>query len=569
MMVGNPNQGRNTTLEITNLTILPSRGAKPDFAGKVPSEAEFEPKAPGAKGLAPPGPEPPPKAHQKPLGEEGAIREPNAPTQNLDFSPKLFPNSHADTAEEIGFELGTAFPAEDAKPTPFPKEYAPGFSLAAIAVMGPIVVPSETADAMPIFEAAFRPGAEIEEALPTMPASKPGFALAVPNPEGKFASADPGKLVADICPAHEPATRGDGTQGKPSVRNSSEELPIRSREEASPAEAPEVLPTRGERMAKLTSSDEELARVLKVHTEDSPVPIPQVPSRAEALKMRLADPANESSAAGEALSAKAKAADPEGPIAEISAVPQGEKVSPRTKSAAGDDSPMPKENGGKPVDKSQFEDEPAWVSAQNETDGALPVRTKSSKRNILIDPKLDPLTMKADAPAPVGAPAGPEKSPTVVKETAKPVPDLSVAQRESVIRQVVDRVESLAASNPRQNVTIHLDPKDFGSITLIVKRSGSEVDAEFYASHDAVRQALETNKSGLQSGLEQRGVQLNSMTVGSELSHGSGRQEQAARDAAEAHRQFMPRPERSEAPTHSLEAMRHLTRRVTGVDLWI
>jgi flagellar hook-length control protein FliK len=157
---------------------------------------------------------------------------------------------------------------------------------------------------------------------------------------------------------------------------------------------------------------------------------------------------------------------------------------------------------------------------------------------------------------------------TLASDNAPQKPDLNPKQADEVVRQVLDRIDALAASRSGRKVTIHLDPKEFGSITLVVGRRGGEVDAEIYASNDRVRQALELNRPNLAAGLDQRGIQLSSMTVGSQLPHGSGRQEQELHDMARHQHQNLSRFEKTETTTLSIDAIRGLARKTSGVDLW-
>jgi hypothetical protein len=147
--------------------------------------------------------------------------------------------------------------------------------------------------------------------------------------------------------------------------------------------------------------------------------------------------------------------------------------------------------------------------------------------------------------------------------------DWQPKQTDAALRQIADRIETLAIKAASRKVTIQLDPGDFGSITLLVRqRPGAEVEAEIYASHEGVRQALHANQKTLAHGLEQRGIVLQSLSVGGEPFQGSARQERQAQDFVPS-RSFAPPAPRLAATPLSLESARAMTRKAAGLDLWI
>lgn len=544
-------------MEILNLINLPSAGAKKDFGGKAPPKLEFEPKSPGAKAQAPPGPEPPPKAIDEPLGEEGAIREPIAPTQDLDFSPQPPPKTNSDGLATPNFDLAKALTSDEGEVNQLPKELVHGLVLAAVASMGPIVVPMK--DSPPEISEVAIPLSATAAETPS-PRSTPTLEWVNQAPELTPTGQGPDKRIADECPASDPPRRGDVQQPAPESSDRMLNRGVPTKDAPPPSGDTTQTPNSNRRDRKI-GDEPEVVKVEVRPEKERPSNLTESVKTAEAAaklkhsvqpeeskpegKLDAPDPAGET--AGRPVPTKPSE---HGPFREESKDPGKWRQS---------DAQIQPKSGGK---------EPAAGPLRVEHGGSE--RAKRSIPSLEIDPKLDLTSLKpvSESPNP-GTVLTPVKPALEAATPVKATPELALAQRESVIRQVIDRVESLAAG-ARQNVTIHLDPKDFGSITLVVKRSGTEVEAEFYASHDAVRQALETNKNGLQSSLEQRGVQLSSMTVGSELPNSSGRQEQASKEAAQqAQRQFTPRSERNEVPTYSLDAMRNLTRRASGVDLWI
>ncbi|MBS1717940.1 MAG: flagellar hook-length control protein FliK [Armatimonadetes bacterium] len=127
---------------------------------------------------------------------------------------------------------------------------------------------------------------------------------------------------------------------------------------------------------------------------------------------------------------------------------------------------------------------------------------------------------------------------TTASTTGTQPAGLSQAQNLQVVRQVSDRIELLAAAKPRGAVTVHLAPADLGTVTLEIKSVGNLVDAKISASHDHVRNALEQSKQALAQNLQQKGYQLQSVSVGAETSSSTysdrsgGNQPQASKNGS-------------------------------------
>lgn len=135
-------------------------------------------------------------------------------------------------------------------------------------------------------------------------------------------------------------------------------------------------------------------------------------------------------------------------------------------------------------------------------------------------------------------------------------------QVREVLRQVEDRIEFLAAARPKKGVTIHLEPRELGTITLNIVQRGSEVEAKVDASLPAVREALAESRHEVTRAMESRGLQLN-VSVGSD-SHGQWDQakpQQNHRGQVAAHHDERPVPDENQT---------RATRRAgRDVDLWI
>ncbi len=150
---------------------------------------------------------------------------------------------------------------------------------------------------------------------------------------------------------------------------------------------------------------------------------------------------------------------------------------------------------------------------------------------------------------------------------------LSASNRSLVIRQVADRIELLAASRPSSGVVIHLEPRDLGSITLVVKSQGDSVDAQLYASHDHVRSALQQSHAQLGQSLQQRGIQLGSVSVGAQADFSHGPNNPSANS-----NEGQPKPafnsNHSQNNRNLIQEARSLdevraVRRTAGMDIWI
>lgn len=145
-----------------------------------------------------------------------------------------------------------------------------------------------------------------------------------------------------------------------------------------------------------------------------------------------------------------------------------------------------------------------------------------------------------------------------------------------VVKQVADKLHMLAAARPRNGVTIHLNPQDLGSITVVVKSIGRVVDTQLAASDPRVREALDQNQTRLIEAMDSRGFHLQTVTVSQQSGHStqqestknwqqqSQQQNQSQSGHSHGHRGHGER--QFEAPA---ARMRALVRRGEGVDLSI
>lgn len=149
---------------------------------------------------------------------------------------------------------------------------------------------------------------------------------------------------------------------------------------------------------------------------------------------------------------------------------------------------------------------------------------------------------------------------------------LNAVETASVLKQVADRLEMLAAAKPKDGVTIQLDPGDLGQIILKVKGAGNDVSAEITAQHDGVRQALEQNKAQLSQNLEGKGLNLNQVTINTSTDAKQGFAD------AQTRQQMPTQPNNNNNRTAfgneatgvvwGADQIRNYSRKATGVDLF-
>ena len=114
-------------------------------------------------------------------------------------------------------------------------------------------------------------------------------------------------------------------------------------------------------------------------------------------------------------------------------------------------------------------------------------------------------------------PLPPPEAPSLARTSATERPDEGVQRpsvdRHLVVRQVADRIESLVAARPKDGVTVHLEPRDLGTLTLVVKGLSHALDVQVTASDDRVRQSLDASRPELVQALLPRGIELREMRI--------------------------------------------------------
>lgn len=139
-----------------------------------------------------------------------------------------------------------------------------------------------------------------------------------------------------------------------------------------------------------------------------------------------------------------------------------------------------------------------------------------------------------------------------------------------VIAQIADRVEMLAAKSARREVVVHLEPEELGSVTMVVRRNGTQVEASVYASHEQVRTAIDQNRAGLSQQLESRGLTLGGLTVGSQSAEGRSPNDGSSLAFSHpSHPNFGAGSSGTSARSAvTIEQIRASIRKDSGLDLW-
>jgi flagellar hook-length control protein FliK len=149
---------------------------------------------------------------------------------------------------------------------------------------------------------------------------------------------------------------------------------------------------------------------------------------------------------------------------------------------------------------------------------------------------------------------------------AQEIEPLAAGATKRILRTIADQIERLAASRPRRGVTIRLDPKDLGTITLVVKSVGKQISAHLFAENEQVRLALQQSRPELNHALEARGYNLLDVNVGQ--SGPQQQQQHQAKTPAQAQRE-PDAPLSDNERHHRLSDMREAVRNQNGMDFWI
>jgi flagellar hook-length control protein FliK len=155
---------------------------------------------------------------------------------------------------------------------------------------------------------------------------------------------------------------------------------------------------------------------------------------------------------------------------------------------------------------------------------------ETTDNSLLADDSKQTVTPVKDAKEPIFADSKHHSNVTHSAEAAKvdPKAPLDRPEMHLVVKQIADRMELLAATRPKQGVTIQLQPEHLGEIVMTVKALGSSVDAQISASDERVRTALQQNGSMLVQAMNQRGIKLENVSISAQLQQSTSGHRDAA-----------------------------------------
>lgn len=132
---------------------------------------------------------------------------------------------------------------------------------------------------------------------------------------------------------------------------------------------------------------------------------------------------------------------------------------------------------------------------------------------------------------------------------------LSAGEVDTVVKQVSERMQMLAASRPKGGVTIHLNPDSLGQITIVVKTAGQAVETLMTASDERVREALDRNHSRLIEAMDRSGYQLQAVTVSSQS--GNATQHDSSRQWTQSNPQSQSQDSSRQSSSHDGQRQHH------------
>lgn len=159
-------------------------------------------------------------------------------------------------------------------------------------------------------------------------------------------------------------------------------------------------------------------------------------------------------------------------------------------------------------------------------------------------------SVKPTSPSPTAHSSPPTASVNRAGDPRATQPEI---EPRAIGHRIAERIEEMFASRRSGTVTIQLDPKDLGSITLTVRSFGNRVDAEIGATHEGVRAALAENRQQLSQSIESRGLSLGQLSLSDhrDFSQGTPWNHSDAREDLQRYANVRladdPRPARSDA----------------------
>lgn len=145
-------------------------------------------------------------------------------------------------------------------------------------------------------------------------------------------------------------------------------------------------------------------------------------------------------------------------------------------------------------------------------------RTQAKKPR--LTPAEHPSTVRPVTAAPEGV-TGAEFASALHRTSAHPTSPVSEASPAEVVRQVVNRIETMTHQPRADSVTLQLEPEHLGKLRVTISVSEGTIHTHIVADNHAVRQMLESNSTLLQQALQERGLHLGALQVSVQ---GDGRQ---------------------------------------------
>lgn len=586
-------------MEINPLAIAPTAPKSTDVASKDVTSG-FKKALADAKAVSAPepdGPEPPPSPppgirspQETAVKEEVVSQEPNAPKPQLDLtSPDSEANISAEVATSTDADLQLAQDqasdqATSLKDAAKTSKAAMQYLLAAMqpgAFAAPIVTPPPVATpptaALPDVTAAvatpavgnndapvafdvdnLQPGSDKEVATDSKPSatSSTGTKPApVPSPAASTkAVVDLSGLKPQTPPTPDKPATGTKTSPRLANKDSDANQAIDPNAGAKPT-GPKTAPTsptltlpeapEGTTIQVVSGKDAKTLTTQEVATAiEAASPKPKAtkePLRAGMTATRIAKTDQETEPTANPVGTQTPTAPAEPQVAGTKKTVTTPALTETPKESA-TTTPI---NGSKPSVNDQA------TAANEKIAGTHAVATTTTDEAEDTTPILETPT---DAKGPVFATQTTEKTaaPTKTEQVKAP---LSPRDTTLVVRQVADRIEMMAATRPKDGITIHLNPVDLGSITMTVKAVGSLVDTQILASNDNVRDALEQSRPQLAAQMHSRGFQLNNVTLGSQSHNPNGMGESMTRQQQQQQQQqqHQQRTAQAEAKAYSAQ----------------
>lgn len=224
------------------------------------------------------------------------------------------------------------------------------------------------------------------------------------------------------------------------------------------------------------------------------------------------------------------------------------------------------------------------------------VATAHSKSNADADSgstgghSRDETSAKGDGSATSSSTATPTDTQTTSTSTSSTtgVTNVDASKAHSVdrvmlVRQVADKMELLAATHPKDGVVIHLEPANLGSLTVTLKQTAAGVDAQMSASNEHVRKALQESRTDLTTAMQQRGIEMKSISVSTSTATGNGSgngsssfgtdsqtNQQARNQSQQSQNSYASTRDRlTSSDGTTTEENRRVQVRSSGLDVWI